>query len=97
MRTDAVYQDGVFKPLTPVTFKENQRVFLEIEPAVEQDVKAWLEETDRLREQIKAKYGILPDGAGHRRGPHEMSNLVVDSCVIAKWACPNRIPPWHVN
>lgn len=63
MRTDAVYQDGVFKPLTPVTFKENQRVFLEIEPAVEQDVKAWLEETDRLREQIKAKYGILPDSA----------------------------------
>ena len=66
MRTDAVYQDGVFKPLAPVTFKENQRVSLEIEALEQQDARdwsVWLEETERLRNQIAAEYGILPDSA----------------------------------
>ena len=60
-RTEAIYQNGVFKPLAPVALHENQRVSLEIEPVEAQDVAAWLEETDRLRNSFAAKYGILPD------------------------------------
>ena len=29
---EAVYQDGVFKPVGPVTLPENQRVRLQVEP-----------------------------------------------------------------
>ncbi len=63
MQTEAIYRDGVFQPLTPLTLPDNQRVSLNIEPVEEQDVKAWLDDTDRLREEIKAKYGLLPDSA----------------------------------
>jgi predicted DNA-binding antitoxin AbrB/MazE fold protein len=62
-QVDAIYQGGVFRPLGPVALGENQRVSLEIEPVDIQDAAAWLEETDRLRSAIAAKYGILPDSA----------------------------------
>ena len=64
MRTDAVYQGGVFKPVTPVPFKENERVSLEIESVALQEAERWrdwLEKTERLREDLKAQYGTLPD------------------------------------
>jgi len=37
-RVDAIYQDGVFKPLSPVALREGQRVRLEIEPIELKDV-----------------------------------------------------------
>lgn len=58
---DAIYQDGVFRPLEPVAFCENQRVALSVEPAEAQDAAAWLEETDRLREHLAAEHGVFPD------------------------------------
>ncbi|MEN6451449.1 MAG: antitoxin family protein [Thermoguttaceae bacterium] len=61
---DAIYEHGVFRPLAPVDLAENQRVALSVE-AVErprrEDALAWLEETDRLRNELAAKYGIMPD------------------------------------
>ena len=60
-RTDAIYQDGVFKPLAPVALHENQRVSLEFEPVEAQDAAVWLEETDRLRNRLAAAHGVFPD------------------------------------
>jgi predicted DNA-binding antitoxin AbrB/MazE fold protein len=60
-QVDAIYQGGVFKPLGPVALSENQRVLLGIEPVDVQDAAAWLEETDRLRNSLAAKYGVFPD------------------------------------
>jgi predicted DNA-binding antitoxin AbrB/MazE fold protein len=58
---DAIYQNGVFRPLGPVAFSENQRVSLAVEPAKVQNVSDWLDETDRLRDLLAAKHGIFPD------------------------------------
>jgi predicted DNA-binding antitoxin AbrB/MazE fold protein len=60
-RVDAIYQDGVFRPLGPVFLCENQRVALSVEPAEVLDTAAWLKETDRLRDRLAAKHGIFPD------------------------------------
>ena len=60
-RVDAIYQDGVFRPLEPVALCENQRVALSVEPAEVQDAAAWLEETDRLRDRLAAEHGVFPD------------------------------------
>jgi predicted DNA-binding antitoxin AbrB/MazE fold protein len=60
-RADAIYENGVFRPLVPIALQENQRVSLEIEPVEIQDVAAWLEETDRLRNRLAAEHGVFPD------------------------------------
>jgi predicted DNA-binding antitoxin AbrB/MazE fold protein len=60
-QVDAIYQGGVFKPLGPVGLSENQRVLLQIEPAGQEDALAWMERVSKHREQLAAKYGILPD------------------------------------
>lgn len=60
-RTDAIYQNGVFKPLEPIALPENQRVSLEIVSSEPQEGDAWLEETSRLRKALAAKYGTFPD------------------------------------
>jgi predicted DNA-binding antitoxin AbrB/MazE fold protein len=60
-RIDAIYQDGVFKPLSPVALREGQRVRLEIEPVEVKDAAAWLEEVSRRRNEFAAKHGFLPD------------------------------------
>ena len=58
---DAVYQDGVFRPLEPVTFQENQRVSLQIESSETEDAIAWIERVSKFREEFAAKHGLLPD------------------------------------
>jgi predicted DNA-binding antitoxin AbrB/MazE fold protein len=62
-RVDAIYEHGIFRLLGPVDLPENQRVALNIEPVSYEDIMAWLAETDRLREEIAAEHGILPDSA----------------------------------
>jgi predicted DNA-binding antitoxin AbrB/MazE fold protein len=58
---DAIYENGVFRPLAPVSFKEKERVELHIEPTRQEDAKAWMERVSRYREELKAKYGVMPD------------------------------------
>jgi predicted DNA-binding antitoxin AbrB/MazE fold protein len=58
---DAVYQDGVFKPLGDVTLRENQRVRLRVEPVVAGTVGAWLDDLRRLQQDILDRHGLLPD------------------------------------
>lgn len=57
---DAVFQNGVFKPLVPLALPENQRVQLEITP-IENDMLAWLEEVRRIQQPIIERHGCLPD------------------------------------
>jgi predicted DNA-binding antitoxin AbrB/MazE fold protein len=61
---DAIYQEGVFKPLGPVTLSNNERVRLSIHPASPTDPLVWLEEARQFRQQLLAKHGPFPDIAG---------------------------------
>lgn len=60
-RIDAIYQQGVFKPLGHVALSDNQRVSLSIEPVEDHDVSAWLDEVRRFHRRIIAEQGLLPD------------------------------------
>jgi predicted DNA-binding antitoxin AbrB/MazE fold protein len=61
-RADAIYQDGVFRPLGPVNLAENQRVALSVEPIRQQeDALAWIKSVKKLRQQVAERCGILPD------------------------------------
>lgn len=61
---EAVYQDGVFKPLEEVNLPENQRVRLTVSPARSvdpDDMRAWLSRVEEMRERIAAERGLFPD------------------------------------
>jgi predicted DNA-binding antitoxin AbrB/MazE fold protein len=60
-QVNAIYQNGVFKPLEVVGLPENQRVRLSVEPIQTGDVRAWLEEVQELRQRIVAERGCFPD------------------------------------
>jgi predicted DNA-binding antitoxin AbrB/MazE fold protein len=60
-RVNAIYQDGFFRPLEPVYLEENQRVALSVEPIQKEDALAWAERVSRVREEVAARCGILPD------------------------------------
>lgn len=57
---EAVYEDGIFKPLKPVQgLSEHERVRLTIEPADESytvQVEAFLAECDQVAEAIKEEF-----------------------------------------
>lgn len=59
---DAVYQNGVLKPLSAVPFHENQRVRLRVEPAEPAGAAAWLDALRRIQQPILDRHGgPLPD------------------------------------
>ena len=58
---EAIYQDGVFKPLGPVELKENERVRLSVEPVARPDLLAWLKRVQKNRAEFISKHGYLPD------------------------------------
>lgn len=58
---DAIYQNGVFKPLQTVKLQENQRVRLSVEPVAVADVEAWLAEVREMRQRIISQRGYFPD------------------------------------
>jgi len=62
-RVDAIYQDGVFRPLEPVFLCENQRVALSVEPIQKDDPLAWIKRVGDFRREMAAKRGIFPDSA----------------------------------
>ena len=63
MRTqvEAVYHNGVFKPLQDVGLPENQRVRLSIQAIETGNVRAWLAEVQELQQHIIAERGYFPD------------------------------------
>jgi predicted DNA-binding antitoxin AbrB/MazE fold protein len=58
---EAVFQNGVFKPVRPVDLPENQRVQLDVRPVPNEEVRAWLDQLRQTRERLQAKYGLFPD------------------------------------
>ena len=61
---EAIYQNGVFKPMENVDLPDNQRVRLQVQPCpgpIPSDVQAWLDELKRVRESLAAKYGQFDD------------------------------------
>ena len=60
-QVDAIYQNGVFRPLGTVEVTENQHVHLNIEPAKGQDAKTWLEVVKQFHQEFIQRKGSLPD------------------------------------
>lgn len=60
-QVDALFQDGVFKPLHQVDLPENQRVTLSIRTVEVRDVEAWLSHIEERNQRIIANRGYLPD------------------------------------
>jgi predicted DNA-binding antitoxin AbrB/MazE fold protein len=58
---EAIYQRGVFKPLGDVGLAENQRVRLNIQPLMPEQVDNWLKDVRRLQKEIIEKRGYFPD------------------------------------
>lgn len=61
VQVDAIYQNGVFKPLSPVAVPENQRVHLNIEPVAATDARLWLQQVRKLQAEIVEQRGRFPD------------------------------------
>ncbi|MGA2065729.1 MAG: antitoxin family protein [Thermoguttaceae bacterium] len=59
-RIEAVYQDGVFRPLGQVGLPQNQRVRLTVESLPGTDLSEWLEEVHEVQQQITSARGFLP-------------------------------------
>ena len=63
-QVDAIYQNGVFKPLQELELPENQRVRLSVQPVESGDVaawRAWLARTQERKQRIIAERGYFPD------------------------------------
>ena len=63
-QVDAIYQNGVFKPLQDVSLPENQRVRLSVQPVEAGDVQAWLAGlagVEERQQRIIAERGYFPD------------------------------------
>ena len=62
-RIDAIYQNGVFKPLGDISLPENQRVRLCIQSVDTADVRVWLARVQERQQRIIAERGYFPDSA----------------------------------
>lgn len=62
MHVQAVYQNGVFKPLSPLTISENQIVELSIHPPREM-TPDWVAHLREVREQLGRGKPLFPDSA----------------------------------
>ncbi len=58
---DAIYQDGVFKPLEEPGLPENQRVRLSVQPIAACDARDWLARVQQRQQRIISQRGHFPD------------------------------------
>jgi predicted DNA-binding antitoxin AbrB/MazE fold protein len=58
---DAIYENGVFRPLGNVPVSERQRVRLTIEPAERLAPTEWLDAARAFQHTLVARHGVLPD------------------------------------
>jgi predicted DNA-binding antitoxin AbrB/MazE fold protein len=58
---EAVYQNGVFKPLSAVPLEENQRVHLSVRPVDVAETLAWLDDMQERHRRIVESRGYFPD------------------------------------
>ena len=60
-QVEAIYQNGIFKPLHEVQLPDNQRVRLNVQTIEALDMRNWLEEVQQMRQRIIAQRGYFPD------------------------------------
>ena len=60
-QVDAIYQNGVFKPLQEPGLPENQRVRLSVQSVDVEDIRAWLARVEERHQRIIAERGYFPD------------------------------------
>jgi predicted DNA-binding antitoxin AbrB/MazE fold protein len=58
---EAIYQGGVFKPLENVDLPENERVRLNVQPIMVDQIDEWLQEVRAIQDGIIEKRGFFPD------------------------------------
>ena len=58
----AIFRHGVFEPLEPVNFREEQRVELSIESESDSPL-AWLGKIQAMQAAVVRRGGVLPDSA----------------------------------
>ena len=58
---EAIFQNGMFKPLGAVNLRENERVRLSIEPVARPDLLDWLAGVKKLQATLIAEHGVFPD------------------------------------
>jgi predicted DNA-binding antitoxin AbrB/MazE fold protein len=58
---EAMYRNGVFKPLEEVSLSENQRGWLSVQPIEAGDARDWLTRVQQRQQRIVAERGYFPD------------------------------------
>ncbi len=64
---EAVFENGLLRPLTPLTLHENQHVWIRVEPQPQsreerrREFNAWLQQVESHHAQFLAKHPPLPD------------------------------------
>jgi predicted DNA-binding antitoxin AbrB/MazE fold protein len=62
-QVEAIFQNGIFKPLEEVQLPDNQRVRLSVQSIEAVDTRNWLEEVQQMRQRIIAQRGYFPDSS----------------------------------
>jgi predicted DNA-binding antitoxin AbrB/MazE fold protein len=60
-RIEAVFADGVFKPLSGVSLPENQRVRIGVEPISATDPMDWFRGVQEHHRRLLEQHGPFPD------------------------------------
>jgi len=60
---EAIYENGMFRPLDAIVLAENQRVTLSVQTLAADDASAWLDRVRQRQRQIVAARGFFPDSA----------------------------------
>jgi predicted DNA-binding antitoxin AbrB/MazE fold protein len=60
---EAIYENGLLRPLAALPLKEHQRVTVTVkdQESDKEEMLAWLKRTAALRQSIREKFGTLPD------------------------------------
>jgi len=60
---EAIYENGVFKPIQPVSLPDKQRVQIDVHPIEMFNADLWLARVRSRQQEIVARVGVLPDSA----------------------------------
>ncbi len=60
-RIEAIFENGVFRPVEDVSLPEKQRVLLSVDPVSTPDPMAWLERVREHHRQVLERRGQFPD------------------------------------
>jgi predicted DNA-binding antitoxin AbrB/MazE fold protein len=58
---EAIFENGVFKPVRPVALPDKQRVQIDVRPVERFDLSTWLARTQAHQQAIVARAGVFAD------------------------------------